>query len=111
MIIENLEKRAYLSASLGNNGQLLITDTTGNDTIVVKKISTQIQVAINSVITNVVASKIKYIKATSSKGNDSITIDKSISLPATLVGGAGNDSLYGGAGNNNITGGSANNLL
>ena len=53
-------------------------------------------------------------------GNDSITIDSSVTVPTTLIGDAGNDtliassgntSLNGGAGNDSLVGGSGNDIL
>jgi Ca2+-binding RTX toxin-like protein len=44
-------------------------------------------------------------------GNDSVTIDQAIDLPATVLGGGGNDSLVGGSGNDSLNGGTGNDVL
>ena len=44
-------------------------------------------------------------------GNDSLIVDPSVSLPVTLIGGAGNDTLTGGSGPNTFAGGSGNDLI
>ncbi|MEZ6133641.1 MAG: Ig-like domain-containing protein [Pirellulaceae bacterium] len=44
-------------------------------------------------------------------GNDKITIDPSVTIPVTLIGGRGNDILIGGSGNTTFAGGSGNDVV
>src|SRR6185295_10468238 len=44
-------------------------------------------------------------------GNDTITVDPDITIPAWLFGAAGDDRLKGGSGNNVLIGGSGDDLL
>ncbi len=44
-------------------------------------------------------------------GNDKITIDASVTVSTTLIGGAGNDTLIGGSGNDILVGGEGIDVL
>lgn len=59
-------------------------------------------------------SKIQAISVSGNGGNDTITIDESngsITIPATLDGGDGNDTITGGSGNDTISGGAGDDVL
>ncbi|GAP96045.1 DUF4347 domain-containing protein [Leptolyngbya sp. NIES-2104] len=58
-----------------------------------------------------VYSGVSSIEGDGGQGNDSILLDESITVNATLRGGAGNDNLRGGAGNDSIFGGVGNDQL
>ncbi|MBW4443333.1 MAG: DUF4347 domain-containing protein [Plectolyngbya sp. WJT66-NPBG17] len=58
-----------------------------------------------------VYSGVSSIEGDGGKGNDTILLDDSITLNATLRGGEGNDKLKGGSGNDNISGGIGNDQL
>ena len=58
-----------------------------------------------------VYSGVTSIEGDGGQGNDSILLDESITVSATLRGGAGNDNLRGGSGNDNIFGGAGNDQL
>ncbi|MDB5174756.1 MAG: calcium-binding protein [Phycisphaerales bacterium] len=58
--------------------------------------------------------KIKGIEVKAGNGNDDIEIvelNGTITIPVTLLGGAGNDTLVGGSGNDSLVAGAGNNLL
>ena len=57
------------------------------------------------------ASGIVRIDASGGAGNDKIIIDPSVTIPCSLSGGAGDDTLQGGSGNDTIDGGSGDDLL
>jgi Ca2+-binding RTX toxin-like protein len=44
-------------------------------------------------------------------GNDKVVVDPSVTMPVSLFGGTGNDTLIGGSGHNMLTGGSGNDLI
>ena len=97
------------------SGDLVIGGTSVADKIVVKPSATAgfLDVLINdnpveSFARSAITGK---IQARGLEGNDQITIDPSLTIPADLIGGAGNDSLVGGAGNDTFLGGTGNDLL
>jgi len=117
-----------LSATL-NGGDLVVTDVVGN----VNNLTVGVQGA-NLVITDAseqfgsiplagtlsngdktltipLASLTGTITFNLAGGDDTLTIAPSVTLPATLNGGIGNDSLTGGSGNDMLDGGPGNDIL
>jgi Ca2+-binding RTX toxin-like protein len=103
------------------SGELLIFGTTGNDSILVTSDGTNIDITANNVsLAPLALASLTGIRVHGDAGNDTITIDQSVTLNSTLLGNGGNDSLTGGggsnveigqAGNDTLTGGAATNLL
>ena len=108
--IETLEQRRHLSATL--SGDQLVVNTAGGDDVVSVALTVpgpNVQVVENGVTTNFPARSVKGIRINTGAGNDTVTlsgesvsvsvagIKLTFSLPrATIVGGAGNDSIQGG---------------
>src|SRR5207248_4156319 len=98
-------------------GKLVVLGTSGDDTITIglnATDNTKLDVNINGTVSSFPLTNadstpaITGIFAVGGAGNDKITVDQTnggITLPATLVGGAGNDSLTGAAGNDLLLGG------
>ncbi len=85
---------------------LLLTGTNNNDDISVEPgKSSQVTAEINKSSKSFPASSFGRIIAIGRAGNDSIEIDKRLSLPTLLYGDAGNDTISGGAGPDVIYGG------
>lgn len=79
--------------------ELDITGSTGNDTINVTENNGTLTVTINGNVTTYSASNIGEIALWGGAGNDTITVDSSVTLAARLYGGAGADTLtYKGTG-------------
>jgi len=116
--IEALEARQLLSGGplgistvAGVSGpQLRITCTPGNDQIVVRQTSGGLVVS-NGGWSQTFTKNFESLSIDAGNGNDSVAIDASVNIPATLFGGAGNDTLSGGSGNDTIYGGSGANQL
>jgi len=102
-LIEGLELRQLLngepSSQLTSRGTLLVTGTVGNDVIGVTP----------AAIEAFPPGSVKRIYVDVGPGNDSVFI--SARLPATLVGGEGNDSLSGGLLRNLLDGGAGDDTL
>ncbi len=99
------------SAAMTGN-QLTVNGTEGDDTIVLTptKVTGEIEVRINNVAAG------KFLKPTrlivnGLGGNDSLTVDSRLTLPAELNGGNGNDTLSGGAGDDILNGGDGTDTL
>jgi Ca2+-binding RTX toxin-like protein len=108
---EPLESRRLLSAiSLVSGGLTVIGDDTA-DTITIEPAGFDVRVTINGTSSSIPAPSQPNIKVLGLGGNDKITIDPSITLSATLLGGAGNDSLAGGGGNDLLDGGAGGDTL
>src|SRR5215813_9437162 len=91
---ELLESRTLLSfASLNSHGTLSVVGTGGNDSITVQFSGTKVQAILNGQTLSFNKSDVKRIFAEGFGGNDSIK--NKTSLPSTLLGDAGNDSLIG----------------
>ena len=110
-LFEALEARQMLHASplaiqpVSFNGgtQLLINGGKRSDYIVVAPITGGYRVSNNS-WSMTVNGTFNSIRVNSGKGNDVIAIDPSVTIPAYLFGGTGDDSLTGGAGNDKLYG-------
>jgi hypothetical protein len=102
----------YVNAGFVNSNNTLTIegDDSGstNDTIIVRKHPTNndyLQVLVNSV--EQFAGRydtIGKLVINGLNGNDTITVNSNVSIPATIDGGGGNDSLTGGSGNDSIYG-------
>jgi Ca2+-binding RTX toxin-like protein len=91
---------------------LVVGGTTGNDSIVISTRGADlVVVGDGSAPEQFPESGLTGIEAFGGAGNDTITIAHSILLPATITGGAGNDSLSGDGGNNILIGGAGNDTL
>jgi hypothetical protein len=110
-LFETLEPRQMLHASplaihpVSVNGgtQLRISSGKRAEYIVVAPISGGYRVSNNS-WTTTVNGTFSSILVSSGKGNDVIVIDPSVTIPAYLYGGTGNDTLTGGAGDDKLYG-------
>lgn len=117
--IQALESRRLLSASvsLAASGVLTVNGTSGNDVIRITLDATnprQLDVITNGTTKSFTASSIKSITVNAGAGNDDVEVlelNGSITIPMTLLGGAGNDTLVGGSGNDYIDGGSGNDTI
>jgi Ca2+-binding RTX toxin-like protein len=133
-MLETLENRQHLSATV-TDGILHVDGTTGDDTISISQVQltnhggTSFQVTINNDPTVRFSSLITGIMVSGLLGNDRLEVVGTtrgqlfvagIDTPATIDGGAGNDTiiggdandvLVGGRGNDNIDGGAGNDLL
>ena len=122
-------KATWLSAATGN---LYVTGTTGNETIVVRPATGgRVLVVRNGVVTDTFTrSRVTgRISLYGLDGNDRLVVSPLLANPADLYGGAGNDILYGGsradrlfgeggndrlygrAGNDVLVGGDGNDIL
>jgi uncharacterized repeat protein (TIGR01451 family) len=90
---------------------LVIGGTSGNDTITVSSgTGNQVIVVMNGHRYGPYAPTGRIV-AYGRAGNDTISVSPTISLPAFLYGGPGNDFLSGGSGNNVLVGGDGNDVL
>jgi Ca2+-binding RTX toxin-like protein len=100
---------------------LLVSGTAGDDTIVISPGSqgapgqaTDLLVTLNGVSQEVLApagTSFSRVVVYAGPGNDDVTVAGSITLPAWLYGGDGNDRLKGGNGPNVLVGGAGDDLL
>lgn len=89
---------------------LLINGTQGNDQITVTQNGTVFTIK-NGTWSTTVTGSFKEVSVYSNGGNDSISLDASVTVNADLHGGAGNDTFTGGNGNDRIYGGTMSNVI
>lgn len=124
-IFEQLETRRLLSAAISvKDGTLLLRGSSRNDEILVDSIPAnrtasgvaEIHLVLNGRHRTLLAANVKRIRVETGAGDDAVVLgtdDFAIgdvaafhnTVPATLLGGAGNDRLIGGDGNDSISGG------
>lgn len=94
---------------------LEVTGTAAADVIRVRKVNlnsgAKLNVILNGVVWKFNAPNVSAITIDGLAGNDRLTVDQSISIPAVLRGGDGNDILNGGSGDDTLEGGSGNDIL
>lgn len=113
-VVEGLENRQLLSASLDDAGLLKVVGTAHRDVIAVRGVvgdASKLQVVINGKATEFLRADVTSIKVDARSGHDRVTIADIFDIPATLIGGAGNDVLAGGSGNDLLQGGVGSDLL
>jgi Ca2+-binding RTX toxin-like protein len=86
------------------NGVLTIASTSNADTFAISVASGTLRVVRNGTTLRYTASAVKQIILSAGDGNDTITLDASVSVPTSLRGGNGNDSIKGGSGADIIRG-------
>lgn len=117
-VLEALEGRRLLSATLGTDGMLDVAGTKTHDVIRVSlnaSDATQLDVTVNGTTSTFdLASVTAGVRVNGGKGNDDIRVDETngaVSLSFTLLGDKGNDTLVGGSGNDLLDGGVGNDAV
>src|SRR3954447_8587323 len=115
--LESLETRRMLavSASVNSSHVLVITGTSGNDTITVNKIGNG-KVTVSGVATQfspgTSSGKFNKISINAGNGNDLVTINSNVPYVSSVISAAnGKDTLTGGVGNDQIDGDNDNDTL
>jgi len=112
-VVEWLEQRQLLSVSF-NDGTLTIAGTAAADTIVLApsgRFPGHLRLQLNGATKFLDQDAVKAIKVDSSAGNDYVSIQGNISIPVTVRGAAGNDTIAGAFGNDLVNGGAGSDLL
>src|SRR3954463_16329484 len=123
--LQNLESRTLMTAAPLTvkyaGGLLAVTGTAGDDQITVSHVDTSWTIAngVDWTVTKIFKAVTK-LSVNGRAGNDTITLDSSVTCPATLLGDLGNDtisastgasSINGGAGDDSLTAGTSNDIL
>jgi uncharacterized delta-60 repeat protein len=92
---------------------LTVTGTPGKDRITVSRGADglSIDVTVNGVTTKHALQDVSSITLSGLGGNDRLEVSDRITLPATLDGGVGDDTLLGGGGKDTLLGGDGNDVL
>jgi Ca2+-binding RTX toxin-like protein len=94
------------------SGLLQIIGTPGPDRILLTQSGASLSVNVNGKASGVYATTaVAQISIDAGAGDDYVKLDPAISVPATIRGGAGNDTLIGSAANDLLIGGSGDDLL
>src|SRR5690349_9872688 len=105
-VIEQLEGRRLLSASIDGSGVLRVDGTSGNDRVVVftdPADATKLDVKFNKeAVQQFDKSAIVSMRIDVRGGDDVVAIGADVDIDAKIYGGAGNDSLQGGLGDDRI---------
>ena len=112
---ETLEGRQLMSASVHVASGILMVDADPNTAsrMIVRLTheGQEVTAYLNGQGQNFDLKDLKGIQMTGSDQADYMRVDHRITLPTTLNGGAGDDTIIGGSGNDNINGGAGNDLL
>src|SRR4051794_18526215 len=110
-MFEQLETRTLLSTTL-IAGVLTLTETNGNDVVVVgKDASGKLSVTENGVTSSFLWSAVNKVVANLLAGADKLTTDAAVNKTMEVHGGAGKDSVVTGSGNDAIWGDDDDDLL
>jgi Ca2+-binding RTX toxin-like protein len=107
-LFDSLEPRRLLSetpgsARLSASGTLLVTGTSGNDSLIARFNGGSVLASINGNQTSFTRADVRRIAISGGAGND--VINNKTTLASTLAGEAGNDRLFGGRGRDTQLGG------
>ncbi len=99
-------------ATQDQNGNVFVRGEPGlADVVEITSDASQMYVNINNAVRSFSLSTAVRLNIDTGDGNDTVTIAGSVTKPASISGGNGNDSLVGGAGNDTIDGGAGNDTL
>jgi len=119
-MFELLERRVLLAATttaaavVDHLGVLHVHGTDGGDSIDVLRTGDEVVVFVEPLGTQTTTydvASLQSITVEAGAGDDAVTIDERIGLPADVTGGAGNDTLVGGAGHDRLDGGAGDDTL
>src|SRR4051794_25442446 len=118
-VVETLEARALMSgtpldvtqATVTFGKELRVAGTTGNDQITVTQTDAGIVIATGTGWTATYPGPYASLRIDGGAGNDTIVLDATVMVDATLFGGTGDDTLTGGSGNDHLYGGQGTNKL
>src|SRR5271155_4441669 len=114
-VLESLEFRRLLSSITFTNGILPSTgDPINGSSLTAEPDSTGKYIhasAGDGVTDNVLISQVKQIDIIGGAGPDYIYVDSSFTIPTSILGGAGNDTIRGGGGSNTINGGAGDDWI
>lgn len=99
------------AAKLSPRGGLTIRGTWAADTVIIGRSGSSgefVDVSVNGSSQQFPFSGVRRITVNGGGGDDEITIAPEVTIPATLLGGAGNDRLSGGGGIDRLVGGGGN---
>jgi hypothetical protein len=83
---------AITQAAAGNLTRLIITGTSGNDAVVISQSGDTLTITANGT-TSTVSNPIGEIAIYGNDGNDTLTVQSSVTIPTLVYGGAGNNTL------------------
>jgi hypothetical protein len=102
---EMLEPRVLLAATLAG-GVLRVDGGGGDETIVISRSRSSINVTINGTKERFARNAVRSVRVRAGGGDD--TVHVRFGLPATIQGGPGDDDLFGNRGSDSIGGGTGN---
>src|SRR3954468_21365955 len=106
MLFEPLEARRLLSVSFNPaTGLLTATETNLPDIVRVERSGKNLKVHEGKKTSSFTLTKVTGIVINGGGGNDSLTVNSDVKIPATLNGEAGNDWLVSGGGADVLSGG------
>ena len=108
--IERLEERRLLSTTL-DAGVLTIMGTEGHDTASVVEVKGRLDVNDNGIVTSYSRADVQKIMFYGLAGGDKFEVARDITIPVEAYGGTGRDTLVGGAGQDSLWGGKGADLL
>jgi len=85
-----------------NGSDLVINGTAKNDAITVTKTDAGLLIGNTGGWTKLVTGNFHAIRVNGNLGNDTVTVDASVTTNTIIHGNAGNDSLFGGSGNDQL---------
>ena len=86
-------------------GELRVTGTAGNDTATVDLSGSEYVVTFNGATRRFASSSVTGIRLDGLGGADTLSVNTTVTLGATIIGGDGNDVLWGGSGPDTLDGG------
>jgi len=118
-VVESLEARALLSgtaldvtqATAAFGTELRIAGTAGNDQITVTQTADGLVVSNGTGWSATYGGTYGSLRIDGGAGNDTILVDSSVTVDATLFGGSGDDTITGGSGDDHLYGGQGTNKL
>ena len=112
---EVLERRVLWSGAPGEavlaNGLLSIAGTEGNDVVAVSVSEGRVHCLVNGAASSYDAGQVTGVVVEAGAGDDTLTMDASVGVPVTLLGGDGNDSLVGGSAGDYLCGNAGRDTL
>jgi FG-GAP-like repeat/RTX calcium-binding nonapeptide repeat (4 copies)/Putative Ig domain len=111
-LIAAVQELASAQDQVSVNAGILTVDGTSNaDSISATSDGTNLTLTVNGAAQQFPLSELSGIAIAGLGGSDTISVDASVSLPTTLKGGGGNDSISGGGGDNVLVGGAGSDTL